>query len=194
MTELSIVSAADQNDAHQDDDAEAHDGHWEGMPISEVIQQIHARQVDANDLPNDVRQQCVGHLTLEGFTNSEIAQLMRICERTVTRDRNAVRHAGALVPDRTLGDQLLGELERICMSSVQRLTRLAQDTNNPPYARLWSEEAIVRIHQRLIDTAHRLHYFEDGKARLQHERDTDPAEHERSRQRTRAMLERVRGI
>ena len=39
----------------------------------------------------------------------------------------------------------------------------------------------------------RLRYFEDGSRRLQHERDTDPTEHERHRQNRRAMLERVEG-
>ena len=142
-------------------------GHGTGLLITEMIERIHAGRLNVSDLAVNVRQQCVGHLVLEGFTTTEIAQLLRMSERTVTRDRAAVRRDDALAPDSRLGDQLLGEFERISQSSVQRLTRLAQDTQNPAYARLWAEEAIVRIYQRLIDTVHRLHYFEDGKGRLE---------------------------
>ena len=137
------------------------------MPMPQVIKQLHSGQRDAETLPTDVRQRCVGHLTLEGFTTIEIAQLMRISERTVRRDRAAVRQDDALAPDAHLGDELLGEFQKMCMGAVQRLVRLAQETQNPAYARLWAEEAIVRIYQRLIDTVHRLHYFEDGKGRLE---------------------------
>ena len=152
------------------DPGEAHDGQLDGgagLLIPELIEQIHSGQLDINKLAAYVRQQCVGHLTLEGFTNSEIAQVLRISERTVSRDRAAVRRDHALAPDPLLGDQLLGEYERVSMSCVQRLVRLASDTRNPAYSRLWAEEAIVRIYQRLIDMIHKLHYFEDGKTRLE---------------------------
>ena len=137
-----------------------------------------------------MRQQCVGHLTLEGFTSGEIAQLMRISERTVRRDRAAVRQTDALAPARSLGDELLGEFQRLTLASVQRLTRLARDPEAPHYARMWAEESIVRIYQRFIDTAHRLRYIEDGRARLAHQRDTDPAEQERFRE----TLASLRGV
>ena len=160
--QLGRVGAVATADA-PDDEA----GRDTGLLIPELIEQIHSGQVDVDSLAPDIRQQCVGHLVLEGFRNTEIAQLMRVSERTVTRDRVAVRRDDALAPDSRLGDQLLGEFEKMTMGAVQRLTRLAGDTQNPAYARLWAEEAIVRIYQRLIDTVHRLHYFEDGKARLE---------------------------
>ena len=64
---------------------------------------------------------------------------------------------------------------------------------SPAYARLWSEEAAVRIYQRLIDTAHRLKYLEEGSARLAHQRDTDPVEIERARERLAAQMKGFAG-
>ena len=55
------------------------------------------------------------------------------------------------------------------------------------YASLWAEQAIVRSYQRLIDTARRLGYIEDGRRRLDYLRETDPAEQKRFREKLDAM-------
>ena len=52
-------------------------GRGTGLLIPEMIEQIHAGQLNVNDLAANVRQRCVGHLVLEGFTTIEIAQVLR---------------------------------------------------------------------------------------------------------------------
>ena len=158
--------------------------------IAELVRQLHAGKIATETLTPEMRRQCVAQLSLEGFTNSEIAQLMRISERTVRRDRLTARRDDALAPGRSLGDELLGEFQRLTLASIQRLTRLARDAETPAYARMWAEESMVRIYQRFLDTAHRLRYFEDGRARLAYQRDTDPAEQERFEQ----VLASLRGM
>lgn len=59
-------------------------------------------------------------------------------DRTVRRDREAIRQAGAIAPSAGLGDELLGEFERLVSCSAQRLARLARDPETPAYARLGS--------------------------------------------------------
>lgn len=137
-------------------------------------------QVRAEDLSLDDRRCCVDHLTFEGFSNSEIAELMHTTERTVRRDRVAARGEHAIRPDRQLGDELLGEFHRIVLASVRRLVRMAHDPQTPPYARLWAEESMVRNYQRLIEMARKLRYFEDGGTRLSEQRIMDPKELERA--------------
>ncbi len=141
----------------------------------------------------ETRQRCVDHLTHEGFSTTEIAELMKISVRTVRRDRSAIRKDHALTPDLALGDELLGEFQRLILASIQRLVRLAHDVNTPPFARLWAEEAIVRNYQRLIDTAHRMNYLADGSRRLTHQRETDPAEHQRFKEQMGGMMRRLEG-
>ena len=143
----------------------------ERTSIADLVHKLHAGQLAAEQLPQELRRQCVAHLTLEGFTTGEITQLMGVTERTVRRDRQAVRRDEAQPPNPALGDELLGEFHRLTLSSIQRLIRLARDTSTPHYARLWAEEAAVRIYQRLIDTARRMNYIEDGSRRLRHLRD-----------------------
>jgi hypothetical protein len=148
----------------------------------EIVQRIHAGQLAADAITAEQRQQCVSHLALEGFATGEIAALLRVSERTIQRDRLAVRRAEALAPGLSLGDELLGEYQRQTLTSIQRLTRMIHDHSNPAYARLWAEEAINRIYQRFLNCVHQLQYLESGQSRLYYLRQADPATQERDRQ------------
>lgn len=161
-------------------------------PLNDLIRRIHEGEVSALTLAPEVRRQCVGYLTLEGFTNSEIAGLMRISERSVTRDRRASRRDGALSPGVHLGDELLGEFQQITLASVQRLVRLTRNESAPPYARLWAEEALVRNYQRFLESARKLNYLNDGAARLKNLLAPPPETPEEEVERTRKFWEKRR--
>ncbi len=165
-------TAADPADTRADATAadEAAEPQVLSPDVAAVLEQLHAGEVAGAALPLELRRRCVEHLTDEAFTTGEIAQVMRISERTVRRDRAALRRAGGVAPDARLGDELLGEFERIVTGAVGRLTRLSRESTSPPYVRLWAEQAMVRIYQRYIETAHRLNYIEDGQRRLREQR------------------------
>jgi len=145
----------------------------------ELLRNLSVGAIDPETLPIETRRRCVEHLTHQAFTNDEIAELMRVTERTIQRDRAALRKETRLEPDRRLGDELLGEYERIVSACVARLTRLARDPSVHPYARLWADEAMSKTYARFIDAAYRLNYFESGRERLNHQRATDPEQLER---------------
>src|SRR5262249_53755391 len=100
--------------------------------ITELVRLIHDGQIPPDALTPERRQQCVSQLALEGFSNAEIAQLMRTSERTVRRERLAARRDEPVTPDPMLGDELLGEFQRLAHAGIQRLTRLARDPDAPP--------------------------------------------------------------
>jgi len=76
------------------------------------------------------------------------------------------------------------------LDTCQLQTRLTLDPSVTPYARLWAEDAIHRIHQRLIDNAHKLHYFPTGQKRLTHALKMDPDEARRDREYLVALRQR----
>ena len=180
-----MIQATTQNTAPPEHD---------DAPVTDLVHRLHDGDMQPDELSAPVRRRCVSQLSLEGLTAGEIGQLMRISERTVHRDRATARRESAVAPGRTLGDELLGEFQQISQACIQRLTRMTREPDTPPYARLWAEEAIVRIHHRLIDTTHRMKYLEEGQSRLAHERETDPAEHERSGERMKALRAMVGGV
>ncbi len=138
----------------------------DGPAIGQVIRDLSNGLRNPEDLDAWTRQECVLQLSLEGFNNEEIACVLRISERTVTRDRKAVRKAHALKPDCELGDELLGEFQEHMFGSVRRLTRLCNDSTTPPAVRVRADEAIGRIYQRFTEQVRRFAYAQDGSERL----------------------------
>jgi hypothetical protein len=131
-----------------------------------LIEQLHDGSIEPGQLTGRQRRQCVEHLTEAGFTNEQVARFMRVCVRTVRRDRARLRRLHAVHPGVELGDQLLGEFGRQTDAALQRLTRLATDPNTPAYARLWAEESISRISHRYFEAARRAGYIEGGDRRI----------------------------
>lgn len=148
----------------------------DAMPTAEILQQLYDGRLMGERVSPETRRRCVAYMVAQGFTNAEMAELLRVSERTVQRDRMALRREMALAPDRRLGDELLGEFQQIVLSSVARLLRLVREGGRIEYARVRAEEAMVRIYRQLIDTAYRLRYLEDGGRRLsdQHLHETNP--------------------
>lgn len=151
-----------------------------GAPdVESAIHQVHAGKRMATELPLDLRHQCVAHLTMQGFTTTDIAAALHMNERTVRRDRAAIREDEAILPDMHLGDELLGEYQRYLHAGIQRLTRRANDKGEPAFVRLWAEEAITRMYQRFLDTARKMNYTRDGETRVRQQIAIDPAEQQR---------------
>lgn len=163
------------------------------LQIESIIQKLHTGELGPNDLSIAQRLVCVEHLTEQAFTTHEVAELMRINERSVRRLRAAARADRRVSPDPLLGDDLLGEFERLTAASIARLTRLARDPSTPAYCRLWAEEAVSRNYQRFIETARRMGYTESGTGRIQRLREQDPAQMQWTRDRLKRMEGLVRG-
>ena len=151
----------------------------EEMPAGVVIEAITNHKLDPTCLNAARRQDCVHHLIHMGFTNDEVARFLRVNDRTITRDRQAIRKNRALTiassgpshsppqletrnseletsSPSTTPAELLGEFQSIAMASIQRLTTLARDPRTPAYTRLAAEEAITRTYQKFITLAERL--------------------------------------
>ncbi len=56
-------------------------------PILELIRQIKAGSVAPQHIATAERQACVMHLSAEGLSVPEIAQVLQRSDRTITRDR-----------------------------------------------------------------------------------------------------------
>ena len=135
-------------------------------PAHDLIIALHQGRIDPAHLTADQRQQCVELLTTQGFTNDQIAVQLRAHVRTIQRDRKAIRHAQAMVPDLDMADELLGDLRRATDESVQRLRRIANDPDAPVRARLAADQSIAKLHLSLIHTARELNYFDATSHRL----------------------------
>lgn len=142
--------------------------------VGDIIRQLHTGELNANELPTDVRRACVRHMTDEGYTAFDIAAALQVTDRTVHRDRAALRQANAVAPTLELGDELLGEMQRVTYNAIQKLTRLASNHDTPAFARLWASEAMSRVFERFIKMAQSMEYIQTGRGRLRRLNEQQP--------------------
>jgi hypothetical protein len=101
---------------------------------------------------------------LEGCDNSIIASLIGMTERTVRRYLADFRNLYAMDPsDKELGPRMLGELQKLAYTSINRLADIVNDTTIPAPHRIAAENAIHRHYTNVIDTARKLGYLNDGR-------------------------------
>jgi len=141
-----------------------------------LLQQIQDESLDPGALTPVQRRDCVAHLHDQAFTTDQIAHVLSITTRSVRRYRAQLRRQGRLAPTLTLGDELLGEYDRIANDCIAQLKRLSQSPTTEPYAQLWATEAISRVYDRFMKMALAMNYLDPGTHRLSRQLEQDPAE------------------
>lgn len=121
-------------------------------PLLHLVRDIYSGNLDPITLTTEQRQAVVGHMTLEGYTITELAVILHCSERTVERDRRATREADSLEIDANLTRQIAGELMKQAQSTTARLRRVARDNNIPPNVRIMAEDRTFRILRDLLTT------------------------------------------
>jgi len=79
-----------------------HEGHEEdsGPGVLSLLREIRSGTVVATSLGKENRRACVEYLAAEGFSVAEMSETLKVSDRTIRRDRLAIRSAHAV--ERTL--------------------------------------------------------------------------------------------
>ena len=134
------------------DDGHVHDH----TGVLELIGKVRSGELSGRTLDVPTRRRCVMALLAEGYAIAEIAGVLGCSERTVARDRAAMREAlSAALEDRWL-PRMLGTLLAEAEGSAMRLKRIARDRSTPAQTRVEAERTawgmtkdMVRMLQRL---------------------------------------------
>ena len=89
------------------------------------------------------------HLSAEGLSVPEIAQVLKRSERTIARDRKAIQEANALQQDPRFAGEMAGVLineAEACISHIRRAVRAADTL---PAVRVEAERASFEIRREL---------------------------------------------
>lgn len=138
----------------------------EHVPAAELLRRVRDGQLPGSQMSAPARRRVVELLDQRGETTGEIAHVLGVTERTLRRDREAIRSELALPPHGDLNDQLMGEYYRETIGSLQRLRRLACSEDTSAAVRVWAEDAIGRIYHRFLDAARRLRHLPLSQPRL----------------------------
>ena len=71
----------------------------DAQSVVALIRRLQNGQTSSQCVSVDDRQRCVEHLTVEGYSLVETAEILGVTERTIARDRGAIRRANAVERD-----------------------------------------------------------------------------------------------
>lgn len=136
------------------------------LTVTELINRVIEGSIPPESVSAERRRECLAVLIEEGYTTSQLAQVFRVADRTIRRDRVELRREQSLEPSLTLSDELLGEFREQTMATIQRLRRLTRDEKAPATIRFRAEEAVSRVYERFLQMAVELGYVRSAQPRL----------------------------
>ncbi|MEO1584308.1 MAG: hypothetical protein AAFR96_07020 [Planctomycetota bacterium] len=127
--------------------------------VLDLLGSIRAGQIAGRSLSPETRRLCVDYLAAEGAANAEMAQLLDVTDRTIRRDREAIRETNALKIDDGFADRIAGELIEEGRRAVDRIRRIARDKQIAPAVRIEGERASFEILDRVAQRLQSLGYL-----------------------------------
>lgn len=128
-------------------------------PALSLIRAIQQGSRSPLGLDPEERQRCVEHLTAEGYSTAEIAEILQVSERTVARDRAVVRSRNALERDPKLAAEMVGHLVNQAELAVGRIRRIGRDKQVNPAVRVEAERSCWTIWKELVERMQSLGYL-----------------------------------
>jgi len=141
--------------------------HETGERILSLLQKIQAGTVDPKCIRPAERHLIVSYLMADGYSTADMAQILKISDRSIERDKQAVRKKNALAADPELVEQMVGRLVCEAELSVQRIRKTARDKDTPQAVKVDAEHRCYQIVSDMITSLQRLGYLPTATPRLQ---------------------------
>ncbi|MBS0186651.1 MAG: hypothetical protein JSS51_01185 [Planctomycetes bacterium] len=138
-----------------------------GRSAIALLRDIQAGILGGSSLAVADRRRIVEHLNLEGYSVQEIAEVLKISDRTITRDRTAIREQNAIKADPKLVGQAVGNMVAQAEASVARLRRIARDKSTPASARVEAEVGAWRVTLECTQSLQKLGYLPTAPQQIQ---------------------------
>ncbi len=139
----------------------------DGPQTLALLQKIKAGQIEPKSIGKTERMLLVCFLMTEGNSNAEIAHLLKVSDRSIERDKQAIRKTNALAADPELVEQMVGRLVCEAELSVQRIRKAARDKDTPQAVKVDAEHRCYQIVGDMITSLQRLGYLPTATTRLQ---------------------------
>jgi hypothetical protein len=124
-----------------------------------LIQGLQSGTIDAKCISAADRRQLVAVLMADGYSTADIAQIMKVSDRSIDRDKHAIRQAHALARDPKLIPQMVGRLVSEAELSVQRMRKVTRDKGVPPAVKVEAEHRCYQVISDLFQNLQRVGYL-----------------------------------
>jgi DNA-binding CsgD family transcriptional regulator len=135
--------------------------------VLSLIRDLQAGRVAGSSLSTSDRRRVVEQLALEGYSVAEIAEILKVSERTIARDRAAVRATHALSPSPELVRESAGMLVRQAEAGIGRLRKLGRDRDVPAAVKVQAEMAAWAISKDVVSKLQSLGYLPTAATRIE---------------------------
>ncbi len=132
-----------------------------------LLQKIQAGVMDPKCIRPAERRLIVSYLMADGYSTADIAQILKVSDRSIERDKNAVREANAIAADPQLVEQMVGRLVLEADLSIQRIRKAVRDKDTPHSVKVDAEYRCFQIINEMTISLQRLGYLPTATARLQ---------------------------
>jgi len=139
----------------------------DGQRTISLLQKIQAGTVDPTSIRVTERHLIVNYLMADGYPTAQMARILKISDRTIERDKKAIREANALAADPQLVEQMVGRLVCEAELSIQRIRKAARDKDTPPAVRIDAEHRCYQITSDMTTSLRHLGYLPTATSRLQ---------------------------
>ncbi len=138
---------------------EASSSEHSGATVLSLIRDVREGRLSGPMLERADRQRVVEHLTGEGYSGAEIAEILKVSERTVIRDRIAVREQNALEPSDAMVAQVVGQMVRVAEQVAGRLRRIGREAGTKASEKIEAELGVWQVHREMVVTLQGLGYL-----------------------------------
>jgi len=135
----------------------------------DLLQQIKSGLLNPKQLKPAVRQQVVAVLMDDGYSTSDIAKILRTTDRTIERDRRALRENTVLNKDPALVPQMAGRILQEAESSMQRMRRATRGKEVSAAVKVDAEHRCYQIQSDLVQRLQSLGYLPTAKQQVEAE-------------------------
>jgi len=133
----------------------------------DILQGIKDVPTDPASLMPNQRKLIVPFLMAEGQSTAEIAHLLKVSDRTIERDKKAIREENAISNNPELGDIMAGRLVDEAQISIQRIRKFQRDNDCPPAAKIEGEKGCFHIVNSLAERLQSMGYLPTAAKKLQ---------------------------
>lgn len=146
-----------------------HNPKIDDRPAISVVRDIQKGAIEATSLAIVDRRRCVEYLTYEGYSVADIGEILKVTERTISRDKAAIRQANAVESDPQMAGQMLGQLLNQADTCIQRIRKVTREKETPANVRIDGEKACWLIYDTLVRRIQSLGYLPTAPQQFQGE-------------------------
>ncbi len=132
-----------------------------------LLQDLKSGSVNPSSLCPADRRLLVSFLIAEGQSTAEIALLLKTSDRTIERDRKAIRDKNAMTKDPKLVEKIAGMLYVEAGRCIQRIRKFQRDKDASPATKMDGEQRCFQIASGLSERLQSLGYLPIATQRIE---------------------------